>query len=253
MQESAWAIDAERIEPIEVMPEVSGLDAVDDRIEELYRRGSLPFDIGVLLDYAGKLNVSETSERAPWVDKLLDMDYSIGPGGYALRFNFKARPHTYGFFHLLKYDAIYRPMKYVYMPFGMTSCPAGFSRDIAENACAHVHECVKNLLAVKGLRIHPKITLGKAIYNYRNELDPDTYELIDSVNKIVYGRAKHEFDVELPRLQLLSLAESLAVYLLCRRLGLALLRQAGTLNDIVAEIRRGMSGEKVFIGMTWFI
>ena len=253
MQNSDWTIDAEKIEPIEVLTEVSGIDSVDGKIEELYRKGSLPFDIGVLLDYARHLNISEASKRAPWVYKLLDMDYSLGPGGYGLRFNFKVKPNTYGFFQLLKYDAIYRPMKYVYMPFGMTPCPACFSRDIAENACAHVHECVKNLFAVKGLKIHPKATLGTALYKYPSEFDSGTYALIDSVNQIVYGRAKHKFDVELPRLQLLSLAESLAVYFVCRRLGLTLLRQAGTLNDIVAEIRRGMNGQRVFIGMEWGI
>jgi hypothetical protein len=253
MQHSDWIIDGEKIEPMEVLTEVSGIDAVDGKIEELYRKGSLPFDIGVLLDYARHLNISEASKRAQWLYKLLDMDYSLGPGGYGLRFNFKVKPNTYGFFQLLKYDAIYRPMKYVYMPFGMTPCPACFSRDIAENACAHVHECVKNLFGVKGLKIHPRATLGKAISSYPEEFDSDTYELIDSANKVVYGRAKHKFDVELPRLQLLSLAESLAVYFVCRKLGLALLQQAGTLADVVAEIRRGINGEKAFIGMTWFI
>ena len=253
MQNSDWTIDAEKIEPIEVLAKVSGIDAVDGKIEELYRKGSLPFDIGVLLDYARHLNVSEASKRAPCVYKLLDMDYSLGPGGYGLRFNFRAKPNTYGFYQLLEYDAIYRPMKYVYMPFGLTSCPACFSRQIAENACAHVHECIKNLFAVRGLKIHPKATLGKAIYKYPREFDLDTYGLIDSANKIVYGRAKHKFDVELPRLQLLSLAESLAVYFVCRKLGLTLLQQAGTLDDIVAEIRRGINREKVFIGMAWFI
>lgn len=253
MQNSDWTIDAEKIEPMEVSAEVSGIDAVDGKIEELYRKGNLPFDIGVLLDYARHLNVPEASKRAPWVYKLLDMDYSLGPGGYSLRFNFKAKPNTYGFFQLLKYDAIYRPMKYVYMPFGMTPCPACFSRDIAENACAHVHECVKNLFAVRELKIHPKATLGKALYKYPGEFDSGTYALIKSVNQLIYGRTKHKFDVELPRLQLLSLAESLAVYFACRKLGLALLHKAGTLADVVAEIRRGMNGEKTFIGMTWFI
>jgi hypothetical protein len=253
VQNSDWIIDAQKIEPIEVSSQVSGIDAVDSKIGELYRKSSPPFDIRVLLNYARHLNVPDASKRASWVYKLLDMDYSLGPGGYGLRFNFKAKPNTYGFYQLLKYDAIYRPMKYVYMPFGMTSCPACFSRDIAENACAHVHECVKDLFAVKRLRIHPKATLGKAISMYPEEFDSDVYDLIDSVNRIVYGRAKHKFDVELPRLQLLSLAESLAIYFVCRKLGLTLLQWAGTLDDIVAEIKRGMTGEKVFIGMTWFI
>jgi len=253
MQRKDWVVDATKIQPVEILPEVSGVDAVDTQIANLYRKVSLPFDIAVMLDYARHLNVSEAPARAPWVYKLLDMDYSLGPGGYGLRFNFETKPNTYGFFQLLKYDAIYRPMKYVYMPFGMTPCPACFSRDIAENACAHIHECVKNLFAVRGLKIHPKATLGTALYKYPGEFDSGTYALIKSINQLIYGRTKHKFDVELPRLQLLSLAESLAVYFACRKLGLALLQKAGTLADVVAEIKRGMNGEKAFIGMTWFI
>lgn len=253
MSNSNWIIDADKIEPKEVSAEVSGVDAVDGRIEQLYRKANLPFDIGAMLDYARHLNVPKASKRAPWAYKLLEMDYSLGPGGYALRFNFKTKPKTYGFFQLLKYDAIYRPMKYVYMPFGLSSCPACFSRDIAENACAHVHECVKNLFTVRELKIHPRATLGRAISKYPEEFDSGAYGLIDSVNKIIYGKAKHKFDVQLPRLQLLSLAESLAVYFVCRKLGLILLQQAGTLDDVVAEIRRGTSQKGVFIGQDWFI
>lgn len=251
MQKNSWTVDAGKIQPVEVSAEVSGVDAVDIGIEQLFRGGGLPFDIAVVSDYARHLNVPEVSKRAPWVYKLLDTDYSLGPGGFALEFDFEA--NTYAFFQLLKYDAIYRPMKYVYDPFGLTSCPSCFSRQIAENACAHVHECVKHLFAVKGLKISAKATLGRALSKYPGEFDTGTYALIDLVNKTVYGRTKHKFDVGLPRLQLLSLAESLAVYFVGRRLGLTLLGQAGTLNNIVAEIRRGMNGERVFIGMKWGI
>ncbi len=139
------------------------------------------------------------------------------------------------------------------MPVGLTSYPACFSRDIAQNACAHIEECVKNLFSVKGLRIRPKATLGTMTSKYPNEFDSNTLSLINSVNRIIYGRTKHKFDVELPRLQLLSLTESLAVYLVCRILGLRLLQEAGTLTDIVDEINRGRSQRGVFIGQDWFI
>jgi hypothetical protein len=253
MSNTNWMIDADKIKPTEVSPTISGVDALDNRIEQLYRKANLPFDIGVILDYAKHLNVLNTSARVPWVYKFLDMDYSLGPGGYALRFHLETEPRTYAFFQLLKYDSIYRPMKYVYMPFGMTSCPACFSRDIAQNACAHVEKCVKNLFSVKGLKIHPKATLGGMIKKYPREFDKDTLDSMNSLNRLIYGKTKHEFEVELPRLQLLSLAESLAVYFVCRVLGLKLLQQAGTLTDIVKEINRGRSQEGVFIGMEWFI
>jgi hypothetical protein len=188
-----------------------------------------------------------------WVYELLEMDYRLGPGGYGLRFNLTNKPYTYGFFQLLKYDPVYRPMKYVYMPFGMTSNPANFSRDIAENACAHVHECIKILFSSRRLPIHPRATLGTAIKKYPGEFDSDTYGMIDSINKGVYNRAKHEFNVRLPKLQLLSLADSLATYFVCRILGLRLLQQANTLIDVIAEIKRGETQRGVYIGQDWFI
>ena len=46
-----WKIDADKIKPKEASPTISGVDALDDRIERLYRKANLPFDIGVILDY----------------------------------------------------------------------------------------------------------------------------------------------------------------------------------------------------------
>jgi len=98
-----------------------------------------------------------------------------------------------------------------------------------------------------------KATLGAMLGKYPDEFDKDTLDLIKSVNGLVYGKTKHKFEVELPRLQLLSLAESLAIYFVCRVLGLRLLKQANTLTDIVNEINRGRSQKGVFIGMEWFV
>jgi hypothetical protein len=243
-----WMIDADSIEVVEAPSTLNGVTTLDSRIEELYRRAKLPFDISVMIDYAKHLNVPEISERVPWVYKLLELDMSLGPGGYTLRF----RPKTYAFFHLLNYDSIYRPMKYVYMPFGLTTSPASFSRDIAQNACAHVEKCVQELLRVRGLMIHRKATLGKMISKYSGEFDSDTFSLISSLNDLVYGKTKHQFDVDLPRLQLVTLGESLAIYFVCRTIGLKLLQEAGILADVISEINRGRSHKGVFIGQEWF-
>lgn len=251
MTEADWRIDVSSLEAIETPPEVGGVTALDSRIEHLYQKAKLPFDIVTIIDYAIHLNVPQTSERVPWIYKLMEMDKALGPGGYALRFRLDSQPKTYAFFQLRKYDSIYRPMKYVYMPFGLTSYPAGFSRDIAERACAHVEKCVLNLFESRGLGIESNATLGKMIYRYPNEFDGDTFGLIKSVNSLIYGKTKHKFDVELPRLQLLSLAESLAFYFVCRVLGLKLLQQAGTMTDILSEIKRGRTEKGVFIGMEW--
>ena len=252
MEKPDWIIDPEGIKPVEVVP-ASDVEAFDTRIEQAYRKANLPLDIKDIVEYAKHLNVLQMSDRVPWIKKLLEEDYSLGPGGYALRFNLESNPRTYAFFQLQKYDSIYRPMKYVFKPFGMTSCPAASSRDIAENACAHVEKCVKNLLTMKHLPIRTKATLGEMATKYPREFDRDTLDLINSINDIAYGKTKHEFEVQLPRLQLLSLAESLAIYFICRVLGLRLLKQAGILTDIVSEIKRGASEKGIFLGMEWAI
>ena len=251
MTNADWNIDPRKIQPIDVSP-TSEVETLDSSIEQVCQQANLPFDIKVILGLAKHLNVLPMSERVPWVEKLLEMDYSLGPFGYALRFNLSSNPKTYAFFQLQKYDSIYRPMKYVYKPFGMSFCPAASSREIAESACAHVEKCVKNLFAVRTLKVRPKATLGEMVNKYPQEFDSQTLCLINSINDIVYGKTKHEFEVQLPRLQLLSLAESLAVYFVCRVIGLKLLQQAGTLNDVVSELKRS-KGEKVFIGMEWAI
>ncbi len=253
MEDTNWRIDASKIELTEIAPTITDIDILDSRIGSLYTQAKLPFDIKLIIDYAKNLNTPHIDERAPWLYKLIELDHSLGPGGYALRFNLEPRSRTYGFFQLLKYDEIYRPMKYVYMPFGLTYCPACFSRDIAERACAHVEKCVLNLLHASSLRIHEKATLGSMLYRHPNMFDLDAFSLIKEVNEIVYGKTKHKFDVELPRAQLISLVESLAVYFICRQLGLKLLEKAGTLPDVIKEIIRSKTEDGVFIGMDWYI
>lgn len=253
MEDTNWRIDASKIELTEIAPTIADIDTLDRRIEKLYTKTKLPFDTKLIIDYAKNLNTPHIDIRAPWVYKLIELDYSLGPGGYALRFNLEPQSRTYGFFQLLKYDEIYRPMKYVYMPFGLTYCPACWSRDIAENAGAHLEKCVLNLLRVNNLRVREKPTLGWMLHRYPNMFDSETSSLINEVNENVYGKTKHKFDVELPRIQLLSLVESLAVYFVCRQLGLKLLKEAGTLSDVIKEIIRSRTEGGVFIGMDWFI
>ena len=248
-----WKIDANNFDANEISNTISEIDTIDNRIENLYQKAKLPFDIKVFLKYAKQLNVTKTPNRVPYVYKLLEMDYSLGPGGFALRFKLNTRPKMYGFWQLIKYDAIYRPIKYVYMPFGLSYCPAGFSRDITQNACAHVEECVLNLLNARHLKIRPKSTLGVMLSRYPNEFTTDDYDLISTLNNLIYGKTKHKFDVELPRLQLLSLAESLAIYFVCRVIGLNLLQQAGTLDDIKSEINKGRTKRGFFLGQEWCI
>jgi len=257
MTSAEWKIDPNALEVMLTGNDAKGITLLDTRIEQLYQSASLPFDMRVIEDYAKNLNSPKLSDRVIWVNKFLEMDWSLGPGGYALRFNLETVPKTYAFFQLLKYDAIYRPMKYVYMPFAMSTNPAVWSRDIAENACAHIEQCLKELVRLKAWKLNPRATLGTTIRivkeKYPGQVDTDTLNKASSVNELVYGKTKHKFDVEAPRLQLLSLTESLAVYLVSRILGLKILEESGILADVVNEINRGRTQKGIFIGMEWFV
>ena len=238
----------------EYQDEIIDIDTVNIHIEKLFADANLPVNIAKIKELAPYLNMTEISERAPWVYKFFEIDWSLGPCGFAFKFDMESKPRTYGFYQLLKYNSILRPIKYVYMPFGMSACPAGFSRDIAQNACAFVEMCMKNLFFMRNLRIHPKAMLGTMLYKYPNEFDTATFGLIESLNRHVYGKTKHEFDVGLPRKQLLTLSESLAVYLICRVIGLKLLQEAGVLEDIKNQVTLSQSHpEKVVIGQEWFV
>jgi len=57
-----WTIDADKIEPKEVSPRISGVDALDGRIEQLYQKANLPFYIKVILDYAKHLFVKRVEQ-----------------------------------------------------------------------------------------------------------------------------------------------------------------------------------------------
>lgn len=250
VKEDSWRIIGDLLDTTKVRKfQAKGVEVIDSRIEHLLTQFDFEFDVVTISELAMKLNVSQIRKRAPWVYKLLELDRSFGPGGYTLIF----RRRTFGFGQLLKYDAIYRPMKYVYLPFGLTYCPACWSRDIAENACAHVEQCVRLYLTTKNIPVKPKATLGHMLGRNQSEFSLNIFNCIKSLNNFIYGRTKHEFKIELPREQLLSLTESLIVYFVSRILGLTLLRECGVLSDIVDEIERGRTEEDIFIGQEFFI
>jgi hypothetical protein len=233
--------------------DIPNVRTIDSNIEKLYMHAGISVSLFKLTELSSYLNILEISDRVPFVYELFEIDKSLGPCGFAPRFDIESKPKTYGFGQLLKYDHILRPIKYVYMPFGMASCPAAFSRDIAQNACAYVEECFQNLLIERNLKIRPKATLGKLLYDYRDEIHQRTFNLIDLLNKYVYGKSKHEFVVELPNNQLFTLSESLAIYFVCRVIGLTLLKDANTLPDIEFLTKLSQTQPGLVIGQDWYI
>ena len=46
-----WMIDTEKIKPGQISPKISGVDALDHRVEQPYQEANLPFEIKVILNY----------------------------------------------------------------------------------------------------------------------------------------------------------------------------------------------------------
>ncbi|MBM3132338.1 MAG: hypothetical protein FJZ95_04810 [Chloroflexi bacterium] len=100
----------------------------------------------------------------------------------------------------------------------------------------------------------PKATLGKLLSLNSDKIGYDLFHKIDTLNKLVYGRTKHDFKIAAPREQLLSLVESLVIYFVSRRIAVELLTECGVANQIADDLRKAENGQDgVFIGQTWSI
>ena len=217
-------------------------DMVDQRIIQLYESSQVGVDKNELFAIAENINTTDFKSRVPWFDKLLNLDRSLGVGGFIPVFDGK----EFSFFHLVKYNPVYRPIRYVYMDMCLTSYPAGFSRDQAKNACAHIEETVNLYLETKGNLIRPKATLGNMLHDFKSSFEPSLLQQMKAVNEVVYGSAKHNYSVNVSKRHLFTLSESLLVYFIARKICIALLEECGVMQDIISQINK-----KKFFGQTW--
>ncbi len=103
------------------------------------------------------------------------------------------------------------------------------TRDIVTMSCLHVENSLKRQLKVEGnLSIGMILKRGKA-----QSLDVDLVETLRELNEAVYNEAKHSIEDTYAEGHMFSIADSLAVYLICRTLGSRILKDSGitTEND----------------------
>jgi len=216
----------------------------DQNIIQLYDSLSIPVDKNELFAIAGNIDTPDFRSRVVWFNKLLDLDRSLGVGGFIPAYD----GYDYSFWHLLKYDAVYRPIRYVYMDVCMAANPSGFSRDQAKNACAHIEETVLLYLTTKGIHVNPKSTLGRMLHSYASSFDSSLIQQMKTINETVYVRVKHDYDVGSSKTHLFSLDDSLMVYFIARKICVALLQECGAMKDIISEIK-----QQKFFGQTWYV
>ena len=117
---------------------------------------------------------------------------------------------------------IFRPIQYVgrYLHHGS---PEWLTRSIVTMSCLHVENSLKRQLKADGrYSIGMILKRGKA-----QSLDSDLVDILRELNEAVYNQAKHSIERTYADGHMFSIADSLAVYLICRSLGSRVLRDSG--------------------------
>ena len=117
---------------------------------------------------------------------------------------------------------IFRPIQYVGMHLQLRSLE-WLTRSIVTMSCLHVEHSLKRALHIDGgLSIGMILKRGKARY-----LDSNLVDVLWELNEAVYNRSKHSIERTYADGHMFSIADSLAVYLICRTLGFRILKNSG--------------------------
>ena len=117
---------------------------------------------------------------------------------------------------------IFRPIQYVgmYLHGGPVEW---LTRNIVTMSCLHVESSLK-----RHLKIDSRLSIGMILKrgNARS-LDADLAEVLWELNEAVYNKSKHTIERTYADGHMFSIADALAVYLICRTLGSRILKDSG--------------------------
>ena len=117
---------------------------------------------------------------------------------------------------------IFRPIQYVGSYLQNLSLE-WLTRSIVTMSCLHVENSLKRQLKIDGrFSVGMILKRGKA-----QSLDADLVETLWELNEAVYNHAKHSIERTYADGHMFSIADSLAVYLICRTLGSRILKNSG--------------------------
>ena len=118
--------------------------------------------------------------------------------------------------------AIFRPIQYVgmYLQGGPIEW---LTRNIVTMSCLHVKNSLKRQLKIDG-----PLSVGMILQRSKaRSLDADLVEFLWELNEAVYNKSKHTIERTYADGHMFSIADSLAVYLICRTLGARILMDSG--------------------------
>ena len=118
--------------------------------------------------------------------------------------------------------AIFRPIQYVGSYLKHRSLE-WLTRSIVTMSCLHVENSLKRRLKIDGrLSIGMILKRGKA-----QSMSAGLVDVLWDLNEAVYNRSKHSIERTYAGGHTFSIADSLAVYLICRTLGFRILKDSG--------------------------
>ncbi len=117
---------------------------------------------------------------------------------------------------------IFRPIQYVGMY--LEGYPLEWlTRDIVTMSCLHVENSLK-----RQLKIDDRLSIGMILKRGKAQiLDTELLDLLWKLNEAVYNKSKHSIERTNADGHMYSIADSLAVYLICRSLGSLILKDSG--------------------------
>ena len=97
------------------------------------------------------------------------------------------------------------------------------TRNIVTMSCLHVENSLK-----RRLNIEERLSIGMILKRGKaRSLDTDLVESLLELNEAVYNKSKHSIEQTYADGHMFSIADSLAVYLICRTLGSRILTDSG--------------------------
>ena len=117
---------------------------------------------------------------------------------------------------------IFRPIQYVgnYLRHGSLEW---LTRSIVTMSCLHVENSLK-----RRLEIDAPLSIGMILKRRKAQsLDVDLAGILSELSQAVYNKSKHSIERTYANGHMFSIADSLAVYLICRTLGSRILKDSG--------------------------
>ena len=159
-------------------------------------------------------------DRDPAIQDLVVLDKTI-PGLGLHNVNERTADGGLTGVYSIQDRAIFRGIQYVGMYLSLSQTE-WLSRKIVTDSCYHVESSLKRRLNVKG-----NLSVGMILNRRGRVLDRSLTDILWQLNNAIYNNAKHTVEAIDFDSHMFSIVDAIAVYLVCRKVGVHLLKDLG--------------------------